>query len=66
MKLLVKNINPSIQENLEVMLNSHNNSCKTDLQAKSDDEAEFSYTKWLLSFCFFSVMDYLPLISQPP
>jgi hypothetical protein len=39
MKLLVKNINPSIQENLKFMLNSDNNSCKTDLQAKSDDEA---------------------------
>ena len=39
MKLLVKNKNLSIQENLEVLI-SDNNSYTTDTQAKSDDEAD--------------------------
>jgi hypothetical protein len=46
----VKNLNPSIQENLEVLLSSDNNSRTTDLQAKSDEEVEFIYIKQLLSF----------------
>lgn len=65
-KLLVKNnINPFIQENFKVLLSSDNNSCTTYLQTKSDDEAELSHIKCSLSFFFYSVMDYLPLISQP-
>ena len=45
-----KNINPFIQENFEVLLSSDKNNCTTYLQAKSDDEAEFSHIKWLPSF----------------
>jgi hypothetical protein len=52
--VLVKDLNPSTQENLEVLLSSDNNSYTPDLrvQAKSNDEVQFVYIKCLLLFFF--------------